>query len=62
LMHFALTAIFTPLSDRHAGIIENMRDGCQAPPFAPWGACVELVGGGAAGTPPPTGNTEHPQN
>ncbi len=34
---------FSPLSDRHAGIIENLRDGCQAPPFSPLKPAYELT-------------------
>jgi len=37
-----------PPLDRHAGIIENLRDGRQAPPFSSWGACGEPGGGWCA--------------
>ena len=39
---------FCPLLDRHARIIENLRDGCQAPLFSSWGACVEPLRAGMA--------------
>ena len=39
---------FYPLPDRHAGIIGNLRDGCQVPPFSSWDVCGEPGGGWCA--------------